>query len=119
MANIHSRIKVGDTVEVVAGKDLGKKGPVLAVQAANRTCTVKDVNVVKKHVKPRGQQQGGIISMEKPISISNVMLICPSCNKRTRVGYEITKNEKHRVCKQCNIVITQTKEDTKKPKKKQ
>ncbi len=111
-AIIKSKIKKGDTVQIMAGKDSGKKGLVEKVLLSESKVLVKGVNLVKKHVKPKGQQQPGqIITMEKPISIANAMVICPNCKKSTRIGYKTIAKTKQRVCKKCEQVIEIKKEE--------
>lgn len=85
------RIKVGDEVEVIAGNDKGVQGTVQRVIAEQNRVVVAGVNVVKKHQKPQqtgggSQSPGGIIEFEAPISVSNVMLICPQTGEPTRIG---------------------------------
>ena len=81
------KIKKGDTVTVIAGKDKGKEGKVLAVNAKNSTVLVENVNVVTKHTKPSAaNQQGGIITKEAPLHISNLNLLDPKTQKPTRIG---------------------------------
>ncbi|QWT17281.1 50S ribosomal protein L24 [Collinsella sp. zg1085] len=95
-------IKKGDKVEVLSGKDRGKQGTVLRALPAEGKVVVEGVAVVKKAVKPNQQnQQGGIVSQEAAIDASNVNLVCPECNKRTRVGHEKDGKNKLRVCKKC------------------
>jgi large subunit ribosomal protein L24 len=79
-------IKKGDTVIVIAGKDKGKTGQVVRVDVAANKLVVERIAIQKRHRKPRGQEPGGILEMETPIHISNVMLLCPSVHKPTRVG---------------------------------
>jgi large subunit ribosomal protein L24 len=100
------KIKKKDKVLVIAGKDAGKKAEVLHVFPNDNTVTVAGVNVVKKAVKPTKKTAGGIIEVEKPVSVSNVALVCPSCGKAARVGFQITKSgEKERICKACKAVV--------------
>ena len=92
------KIKKGDTVTVIAGKDKGKEGKVLAVNAKNSTVLVENVNVVTKHTKPSAaNQQGGIVTKEAPLHISNVMLLVDG--KATRVGFQMNGDKKVRVAK--------------------
>ncbi|MBN1933269.1 MAG: 50S ribosomal protein L24 [Anaerolineae bacterium] len=100
------KIKSGDTVEIVRGDDLGARGTVRKVFPRKNKVVVEGVNIVIKHQRaiPAGRQQtqGGRIELEAPIDASKVMLICPSCQERTRVGY--VKDEgghKQRTCKKC------------------
>ncbi|MBC7333809.1 MAG: 50S ribosomal protein L24 [Actinobacteria bacterium] len=98
------KVKKNDRVKVIAGKDRGKVGKVLRVDPRNERIFVEGINIIKKHTRQRGQNQpGGIISKEGPIHISNVQVVCPSCSKPVRVGFEIKETgEKVRVCKKCN-----------------
>jgi large subunit ribosomal protein L24 len=100
------KIKKGDTVEVIAGKDIGRQGEVLSVLVKEERVVVQAVNVVKKHQKPRqtgrSQQAQGIVEFEAPLNVSNVMLICKQCNQKTRVGFRVTdEGKKVRHCKKC------------------
>ncbi len=101
------RIRKGDTVMVLSGKDRDKKGRVLVIMPKKEKLVVEGVNIVKKHQKPsRKYPQGGIIEKEFPIYISKVMLVCPKCDKPTRIGARILENgKKVRVCKKCKEVI--------------
>ncbi len=104
------RIKKGDTVEVIAGKDLGERGEVIAVYPKKNRVVVSGVNIMKRHMKARqaGNQQvpAQIVEFDAPLHLSNVMLVCPSCNERTRVGYRIHDDGyKTRVCKKCGEEI--------------
>jgi large subunit ribosomal protein L24 len=101
------RIKKGDTVEVIAGKDLGDRGDVISVLPKANRVIVDGVNVLKRHRKARqaGKQQipAQIVEFNGPIHLSNVMLVCKSCNQKTRVGYRIREDgSKTRYCKKCN-----------------
>lgn len=103
-------IKKGDTVLITTGKDKGKQGTVSRAMPQLNKVVVEGLNMVKKHVKPQGQnQQGGIIDKAMPIQVSNTMLICSECGKPTRVAHErrvINERERSvRVCKKCHKVI--------------
>lgn len=105
-----NRIKRGDTVEVISGDDRYMRGKVLRVLPDKERVVVTGINVVRKHQRPvragRGEVQPGIIEFEAPIHLSNVMLVCPQCNERTRVGFEYEEDgAKVRVCKECGQVI--------------
>ena len=92
------KIKKGDTVQVIAGKDKGKDGKVLAVNVKDNTLIVENINMVTKHTKPSAMNQnGGIITKEAPIDASNVMLLFEK--KPVRVGYKIEDGKKYRVAK--------------------
>jgi large subunit ribosomal protein L24 len=105
-----NRIKQGDTVEVISGNDRWMRGTVQRVLPKNNGVVVSGVGIVKKHQRPvragRAQVQPGVIEFEMPIDISNVMLVCPRCDQRTRVGFTWQEDgRKVRVCKQCDEVI--------------
>lgn len=98
---------VNDVVYVLTGKDKGKRGKVLEVDPKRRKVTVENVNIIKKHTRPRrADQPGGIIEKEAPIDSSNVMLICPRCSRPTKIARAILDNgQKARVCKKCDEII--------------
>lgn len=97
------KIKSNDKVKIIAGKDKGKEGKVIKVIKGNGKIIVENVNLVKKHIKAKKQgEKGQKITVASPFNISNVAIICPKCNKQTRIGYLVLENgEKHRVCKKC------------------
>ena len=97
-------LKMGDKVVVIAGKDKGKTGKVSKILSNDNKIIVEGINIVKKHLKPdANNQEGGIISKESPIHVSNVMLVDPKSNKGTRVGYKIDKKgNKVRISKKSN-----------------
>ena len=100
------KLKKGDNVQVLSGNDKGKTGEILTVIPKEEKVIVKGVNIRKKHVKPKKQgEEGGIISSECAISSSKVNVICPKCNKPTKIGYEIEKDKKVRVCKKCGAKL--------------
>ena len=100
------KIKKGDTVQVLSGNDKGKKGEVLEVMPKVDKVVVKGVNVRKRHIKPKKQgEEGGIIPVECAIHASKLSVVCPKCNKPTRIGYEIEKDEKVRVCRKCGAKL--------------
>ena len=96
-------VKKGDRVKVLCGKDKGKEGEILRAKPAEGKVIVEGVAMVKKAVRPNAQnQQGGIVEQEAAIDASNVMLVCPSCGKPTRVGHDVNdEGKKVRVCKKC------------------
>ena len=93
------RIKKGDQIVVITGRDKGKKGEVLAVLRAESRVLVQGVNMVKRHRRATQNDAGGIISMEAPLHISNVAYVDPESGAATRVGFEIKDGEKVRVAK--------------------
>ena len=99
------KIKKGDTVVVVTGKDKGKSGKVLEVLPKSGRVIVNNINIVSRHTKPRSaQDKGGIIKKPAPIEASNVMVLC-DCGKATRVGYKMIDGKKVRVCKKCGLSL--------------
>jgi large subunit ribosomal protein L24 len=101
------KIKKEDTVLVIAGKDKGKKGKVRQIMPKGNVLIIEGVNIIKRHMKPRGQaRQAGIIEREAPLQISNVMLLCPKCNKPVRIQSKTLEDGKRvRVCGKCDEVI--------------
>ena len=85
------KIKKGDQVKVVTGKEAGKSGTVTGVESESGRVIVERLNMVKKHTKPNPKKnpQGGVIEREAPIDASNVMIVCPACGQPTRVGYRL------------------------------
>lgn len=99
-------VKKDDTVKVICGKDRGKEGKILRAIPETERVVVEKVNLIKKAMRPTQQNpQGGISTLEAPIHVSNVMLVCPKCNKPTRVGHRIEDGRKVRVCKKCDKAI--------------
>ena len=104
-------LKVGDKVEVIAGKSKGTVGKIIKTFRKENKVIVEGANLVTKHVKPSAQNEnGGIIKVEAKIDASNVMVVCPVCNKATRVAYAIEGEKKARICKKCGAVLDVTKE---------
>lgn len=99
------KIKKGDQVEIMAGKDAGKRGTVLNVFPDVERIAVQGVNIIKRHIRARDGAKGQRIEKEAPIHISNVMLVCPHTSKPTRVGYRIEGGEKVRISKKSGKVI--------------
>lgn len=101
------KIRKGDTVQVNKGKDRGKKGKVIKIFIDKNRALVQGINLVKKHKRKTQQdQQGGIVSLEMPISISNLAFLCGHCNRPARVGFTILKDgTKARTCRACKEVV--------------
>ena len=96
-------LKTGDKVVVIAGKDKGKVGKIVKTLRAENKVVVEGINMIKKHVKPNGQQAGSIVDMEAPIHASNVMIVDPKTNKGTRVGHTTDKKgNKIRIARKSN-----------------
>lgn len=103
---VQMKIRKGDHVRVMTGKDRGKEGRVLAVYPRQNRLIIERVNLVKRHLKLRAArgragQEGGIITKEAPLDASNVQIVCPSCGP-TRVGYQVSEDgAKSRICRKC------------------
>lgn len=107
MASGRNYLKLNDKVEVITGKDKGRVGKIIKVYSDLNKAKVEKINIVKRHVKPNMQnQQGGIMDMEAPIHVSNLMLICSKCAKTVRVKKQLLDDgTKVRVCKKCGESI--------------
>jgi|SRR3989344_3398010 len=99
------KLKKGDKVQVLLGKDRGKSGTIERMLVEKGKVVVLGVNIFKRHVKKQGTLDGGIIEIVKPVDSSNVALICPNCSKPTRVGIKQEGDTKIRVCKKCKKEI--------------
>lgn len=99
------KIKKGDTIRVMVGKDKGTEGKVDQVFVKQNKILVSNINIVKKHIKKTEQNQGGIIDIPKPIDVSKVMLVCPHTKKPTRVSYKFIDGKKVRFSKKANKAI--------------
>ncbi len=102
-----AKIKKGDTVQVMRGKDGGKRGRILKVLPQKNKIIIEGLNLVWKHVRPRREgEKGQRIQLAAPLDISKVMLICPKCQKPVRVGYKILADaKKTRWCRKCREII--------------
>ncbi|MHC1578663.1 MAG: 50S ribosomal protein L24 [Dehalococcoidia bacterium] len=101
------RIRKGDTVVIIAGKDKGKKGKVRRALPSDNKVIVEGLNMIKRHSRAgRAARQAGIIELEAPIQVSNVMLVCGKCGSPTRVGFRfLADGKKVRICNSCQEVI--------------
>lgn len=100
------RIKKGDMVFIIAGKNFGKTGKVVKVFPSVGRVSVEGLNMYKKHVRPRKQgEKGEIVTISRPLHVSNVQLICPKTNKPTRIGCRVADGKKERVAKRSGAVI--------------
>lgn len=96
------KLKKGDKIRIISGKDKGREGIIEKVYALQQKVLVLGVNLYKKHMKKNEKMpQGGVVEVPRPLFVANIMLICQKCGKTTRVGYKVTKGKKYRVCKQC------------------
>ena len=105
---IPTNIRKNDQVKVMSGRDKGKTGRVLSVDAIKKQVTVEHANIIKRHTRPNPQKniKGGVLEKEGPIALSNVMLVCPGCNKHSRVGSNtLPDGTKVRVCRRCGTTL--------------
>lgn len=108
ISNSKLRLKTGDTVRVILGKDRGKKGKVMAVMPRDGRVIVEGISMVKKHVRARrAGEKGQRVSVAASITASNVQLVCPQCKKGVRVGIRRQDGQRVRFCKKCAAEITQ------------
>ena len=106
MSLIKLHVKKGDTVVVLSGKDKGKQGKIISAMPKAGKVVVEGVNKVKRHSKPSLKvPQGGIVAKEMPLHACKVQLVCPACNKPTRIGHKEVNGKNSRVCKKCGEVI--------------
>ncbi len=102
------QIRKGDQVRVMSGRDKGRTGRVLSVHPYDGTVTVEHANMIKRHTRPNPSKniKGGIVEREGPISASNVLLLCPACNKHARAGHAtLADGTKARVCRRCGATL--------------
>lgn len=105
MADVKYKLKKGDQVKLIAGKDKGKTGSILKVDRENGRVFVDGLNMIKKTVKPKSQgEKGNIVEIEAAVHISNVMIICPKCGP-TKIGVRMDGENKVRFCKKCEGVL--------------
>jgi large subunit ribosomal protein L24 len=105
-----TKIKKGDTVMVMTGRERGKTGKVLSMLLEDGKVIVEKLNVIKRHTKPNQKvKQGGIIEREAPLALANVMFLCGNCSKPVRVGIKLLDDGRRvRICKKCQEVIERT-----------
>lgn len=100
------KIKKGDTVLIISGKDRLKKGKVLKILSKKGTVLVEGVNLKKKHVRPKKEgEKGEVVQLPAPVHVSSTKLICSKCGRATRVSHKIVENKKYRICKKCGQEI--------------
>lgn len=100
------KLKKGDNVEIIAGREEGKTGKVMKILAKENKLLVEKLNFIKKHQRPDARGKGGIVEKEAPLQMSNVMLLCNKCNTGVRIGYKkLDDGKKVRVCKKCGEIL--------------
>ena len=100
------KLKKNDQVLILSGKDKGKKGKILSVFPEKEKLMVEGVNIMKKHVRPKKSgEKGQIVEIPALIDISNAKIICPKCDKATRIGCKVVENKRFRICKKCEAEI--------------
>jgi len=105
MAQQKFKLRKEDTVQIIAGKDVGKRGRILKILRDKNRVLVEGANIVKKAMKRKSQQdRGGIVEIEAALHISNVMIVCKKCGP-TRIGYKLDGDKKVRVCKKCGEAL--------------
>jgi large subunit ribosomal protein L24 len=101
-------IRKGDQVRVIAGRDAGKTGRVLSIDARKNRVVVEHANIIKRHTRPNPSKniKGGIVEKEAGINVSNVMIVCSNCGKHTRIGHTVLPDgTKVRSCKRCGVTL--------------
>ena len=101
-------IRKGDQVKIIAGRDAGKSGRVLSINAKKNTVVVEHASIIKRHTRPNPGKniKGGIVEKEASINVSNVMVVCASCGKHTRIGHTVLSDgSKVRSCRRCNTAL--------------
>jgi large subunit ribosomal protein L24 len=108
------KIRTGDIVKMLSGKDSGRTGMIVKVNFERQRVVVEGLNMVKKHIKKRKEKdEGGIISIPAAVSVAKVQLVCPKCNRPTRIRMEVAGKKKSRMCMKCKSVIEKTKKPVK------
>lgn len=100
------KLKKGDEVKVVKGKDAGKTAKITRVLTRDKKVLLEGINQYKRHIKARMQGQNSeIVTITKPLPVANVTFVCPKCKEQTRIGYKMQGNEKVRICRKCEEKI--------------
>lgn len=99
------KLKLGDTVKIIAGKDKGRTGKIEKVFPKDAKAIIPEVNLYKKHVKGYGEVKGGVYDIPRALSFGKIALVCPNCKKETRVGFKFVGKDKVRVCRKCGKEI--------------
>lgn len=100
------KVKKGDNVLIIAGKDKGRTGKIMKSFPKDLKVLIEGINLKKKHVRPKKEgEKGQVVDIPAPLDISNIKIICPKCGKATRIGYSIEGDNKNRICKKCKSQI--------------
>ena len=100
------KVKKGDNVLIISGKDKGRTGKVIKAMPVSQKVLIEGINFKKKHVRPKREgEKGQVVEVPAALDVSSVQLVCPKCGKITRVGYKIENDVKQRICKKCKQVI--------------
>lgn len=99
------KIKKGDNVMILTGKDRGKTGKVEKIFATDEKVLIEGINQYKKHVKRQNDRPGEIVTLNRPLGVSKVALVCPKCKSITRIGYQIDGDKRSRICRKCKALI--------------
>lgn len=99
------KFKIGDTVKITSGKDKNQTGKIIKVLSKQQKVIVEDKNLYTHHLKASPNKPGSKIKLPRPIFTANISLICPSCQKSTRIGFDTTQKPKIRICRRCNQII--------------
>jgi large subunit ribosomal protein L24 len=103
------KLKTGDTVKILLGKDKGRKGKIEKIFPKKAAVLVPGINMYKKHVKGQSGQKSGIYDIPRPLPFSKVVVICPRCEKSTRIGFKVIANKKRRICRKCKMEVDSSK----------
>lgn len=104
--SINMKIRKGDKIRVMAGKDNGREGVIDRVYPKSGKVLIQKINTYKKHIKKSDKMpKGGVVEIPRAMDVSKIMLVCPKCGKLTRIGYKLEKNKKIRICRKCDSII--------------
>ncbi len=100
------KVKKGDNVLIISGKDKGRVAKVLRALPKEHRVLVEGINAKQKHVRPKREgEKGQVVAVPAPLNVSNVKFVCPKCGKPTRLGYKLTDSKKFRICKKCQSEV--------------
>lgn len=99
------KFKLNDTVKITIGKDKNQTGKITKILFKENKVVVEGKNTYKKHIKAQGNQKGEVVTLERPLSVAKIALICPKCKKQTRIGFDGDSKNKVRICRKCKQII--------------